>query len=419
MDSNRLKSILDEIIVDFSATFCAGATIADLDPDAIEQFRERWRRKSGIASLDHVNREQLLTDAELVFDGQVTYAALLLFGTSEALAKYLAQAEVIFEYRNSEASLPSQQRVEFRQGFLTFQDSFWDLIDRRNDVVPYQDGFFVWDIPAFRERVVREAILNAVCHRDYRHIGSIFVRQFPSKLEIVSPGGLPPGITVENIRSRQLPRNRRLAEALTKCGLVERAGQGVDLMFEESIREGKLPPDFTGTDDFQVALTLWVDVRDPSFLRFLDRISNEVQESFATEDLVVLDLVHREQSVGDPLRPRLQHLRDLGIVETQGQGRGTHYFLSRRFYSFVGQPGTYTRRRGLDRETNKALLFRHIQDSQESGVRLSELLQVLPYLNERSVRSLLQEMKVQGLIQVVGRTNAARWFSRSTLDENV
>ena len=69
-------------------------------------------------------------------------------------------------------------------------------------------------IDTFREGSVREAILNAVSHRDYRHPGSVFVRQYPRRLEIVSPGGLPSGITPENIIDKQFPRNRRIAESL-------------------------------------------------------------------------------------------------------------------------------------------------------------------------------------------------------------
>jgi len=112
------------------------------------------------------------------------------------------------------------------------------------------------DILTFSEGAVREAILNAVSHRDYRRAGSVFVRQYPRRIEVVSPGGFPAGITVENILYRQLPRNRRIAETLERCGLVERSGQGANRMFEESIRQAKPLPDFAGTDQYQVALTL-------------------------------------------------------------------------------------------------------------------------------------------------------------------
>ena len=86
------------------------------------------------------------------------------------------------------------------------------------------DGLLRRDIPEYPEEAVREAVLNAVSHRDYRHGGSVFVRQYPRRIEIVSPGGFPPGISVENIIDRQSPRNRRIVDNFARCGLVERAG---------------------------------------------------------------------------------------------------------------------------------------------------------------------------------------------------
>lgn len=74
--------------------------------------------------------------------------------------------------------------------------------------------------------MIREAILNAVSHRDYRHAGSVFIKQYPTKIELVSPGGFPSGITPENIFWKQHPRNRRIAEVFARCGMVERSGQG-------------------------------------------------------------------------------------------------------------------------------------------------------------------------------------------------
>ena len=103
--------------------------------------------------------------------------------------------------------------------------------------------------------MVREAVLNAVSHRDYRHGGSIFVRQYSRRIEIVSPGGFPAGITPENVLRQQNPRNRRIAEVLGKCGLVERAGQGFDRIFRECIQQSKPLPDFSHTDDHFVWLT--------------------------------------------------------------------------------------------------------------------------------------------------------------------
>ena len=159
--------------------FASAPGWTDLDPTAVEVLRRLWQRKSPDQDIATRPTEQLLTDAELVVDGRMTYAALILLGKREALGRHLAQAEVIFEYRSNEAPGPAADRHEFRQGFLLVLDEIWRLINLRNDLQHFQQGFFVWDVPTFNERVVREAVLNAVSHRDYRHGGSVFVRQYP------------------------------------------------------------------------------------------------------------------------------------------------------------------------------------------------------------------------------------------------
>ena len=410
MTPEVLRRIFDEAIPDFSAQVCPGADLASLNPEAIGRLRAMWRLKSGNDALDSLGDEQLLADAELSLDGGVTYAALILLGRERALGKHLGQAEVVFEYRSSDTSIPYQDRREYREGFFLYDDDLWTTINLRNEIQQYQEGLFRWNIPTFGEAVIREGILNAISHREYRLPGSVFVREYPRKVEIESPGGFPPGITPDNILSCQYPRNRRIAEVLAKCGLVERSGQGMDRMFADSISESKLPPDFAGSDEFRVVVTLHGQVRDPLFLRFLEEVGAERRSQFGAEDLLVLDLVHREAPIPEHLRPRLARLVDLGVLEAKGRGRGTTYLLSRRFYTIAGRRGVYTRRRGLDRETNKALLLRHIEDNRAEGTRLRELSDVLPALSRRQVQTLLHELRTEGRIHVVGRTRAARWY---------
>ena len=410
MTPDLLQRIFAESGPDFSAEICTSAQLDDLDPNAVEVLRQLWQRKSSDQDISTRPVEQLLSDAELLVDNQVTYAALILLGTRKVLGKYLAQAELVFEYRSNEVPGPAADRHEFRQGFLTVLDEIWRLINQRNDLQHFQQGFFIWDVPTFNERVVREAVLNAVSHRDYRHGGSVFIRQYPRRIEIVSPGGFPPGITPDNILRQQNPRNRRIAEVLGKCGLVERAGQGFDRIFRECIQQSKPLPDFSHTDAYSVWLTLHGEIQDPEFLRFLEEIGQEQVATFGLDDLLVVDLIHREQSVPDDLQSRVNHLLEQGIIERVGRGRGVRLMLSRQFYRYIGKVGTYTRKRGLDRETNKALLLKHIRDNRKSGSQLKELVQVLPSLSYVQVQKLLQELRIKGQIHKVGNTSAARWY---------
>ena len=268
----------------------------------------------------------------------------------------------------------------------------------------FREGLLRINIPTFSEDVAREAILNAISHRDYRHGGSVFVRQTPRQLEIMSPGGFPVGITAENILMRQNPRNRRLADALARCGFVERSGQGADLMFQRSIREGKRRPDFSESDEHTVVLKLRGDISDPRFLQFLEKIGEEKLETFSTADFLVLDTVHRELPIPPVLRINAQRLEELGVIEHVSRNK---FMLSQGLYTFLGQRGVYTRRRGLARDTNKQLLLQHIRQNERSPMR--ELMQVLPNHSREQVKELLYELRNDGLIEVIGRSRAAVW----------
>lgn len=405
----ELRGIFGEIGPDFSAETCPGAGLGDLSETAIAIFRTRWARKTQDERKQRWTDAETLTNAELLVDGQLTYAALILFGTHQALGRWLAQAELVFEYRSSDASGPAGDRLEFREGFFAWQDILWSRINLRNERQSYQDGLFRMDLLTFDEIPVREALLNAVAHRDYRLGGSVFVRQFPQRLEVVSPGGFPPGITPANVLDQQNPRNRRLAEALAKCGLIERSGQGMNLMFETAVRQGKALPSFAGTAAHEVRLTLDGKVNSPAFVRFMERIGEQTLRSFSTSDFLALDLLHRDQVLNDDLKSRLPGLVKVGAVEVMGRGKGTRYMLSQALYAALGAKGTHTRKKGLDHETNKALLLKHLATQGAEGSPLAELRQVLPDLPASAVQSLMQELREAGVVWLDGLRRWAKW----------
>lgn len=407
MSEEIRRKIYAEAGFDFSGSVCPNANLDDLDEKAVEAFRNRWVEKSGNRRIMSLSVNQLLRDCEAITDDGITYAALVLFGKRESLGKYLPQAEIVFEYRSSEASGPASQREEFRAGFFSCYNRLWELINLRNDKQHYQEGFFVYDIPTFNERVVREAILNAVSHRNYQMGGSVFVRQYQNRLVVESPGGFPNGITLENILDRQLPRNRRIAEILALCGLVERSGQGMNLIYELSIKEAKQLPDFTGTDDNFVSLTLNGLVLDTKMLSLINQIGNDRMETLSTGDFLTINELYHEQSITENLKPCLKKLTDLGIAEHIGRNK---YVLARSLYTVAGKPGIHTRVVGLDRDTNKELLLKHIRANGDKGTPFKELQQVLPGHNRGQIQVLMRELRANGRVDCKGKTSAARWF---------
>ena len=170
-----------------------------------------------------------------------------------------------------------------------FYDKIWDAINARNLRIPFQEGLFQREIYAFSEKPVREALLNAVAHRDYTiNSQSIFIKASPEEFIIESPGGFPPGITLENILHKTSWRNRMIAETFEKAGLAERSGQGVDDIFESTIKEGKGMPDLTESDTHLVRLRIPAQVKDKNFIFFLEKVARSKQLILSFEQIYEL-----------------------------------------------------------------------------------------------------------------------------------
>lgn len=178
-------------------------------------------------------------------------------------------------------------------------------------------------------------------------------------------------------------------------------------MFSAAVQEGKLPPDFAGSDAYQVSVVLSGQVQDERFLAFLDRLGKEAQRALSLDDLIVLDSVHREVPIPERVQTRIAALLSMGALERVSPKK---LILSRRFYVFVGKRAEYTRRRGLDRGASKALLLQHIEHNARDGSPLAELNQVLPGLQPTQIQNLLRELKRDGVAHPLGKTKAARWY---------
>jgi len=265
----------------------------------------------------------------------------------------------------------------------------------------------LFDILTFNERVVREALLNAVSHRNYQFGGSIFIRQYRDRLEIDSPGGFPAGITIDNILNRQYARNRAIAKIFALCGLVEHAGQGMNLIYEISIREAKALPDFSGTDAYLVRITLNGLVIDNRMLLLINQIGSERLESLSTDDFLLINALFHEQSLTDELRGCTKKLVDMGIIERLGRKK---LVLARGLYVATGKSGIHTRLVGLDRNTNKELILKHIRTNGSKGTPLKELQQVLPGHSRSQLQVLMRELRKDGRIYCEGKKGTAKWF---------
>ncbi len=421
LSEERRRAIYDERTGDFSSETCEGFEFTDLSSKAIDAFRHEWM--SDIAEntdpgsiemrrmLQTADNRQLLEDVGALVDSRVTNAAVILFAPARLLQRRFPNAEVIFEYRSSEAPGPAADRENYKDGFFLYYNAIWERINRRNDLQHYQDGLAVRDLPTFPERPVREQIQNAVSHRNYRDPAPIFVRQYAQRIQVESPGGFPGSVTTKNVLRKSVPRNPLIANLFEKCGLVERSGQGMDLMFTSAVRYSQRLPSFDGTDESTVWVTLHGKVEDGEFVRFLRGLGDDTINQLGTDEFLVLDRVRRDERLDDDLRSAAGRLRDLGLIESTGRRQGTGYILSRKLYKAIGRTGEYTRTKGLDREHNLQLLLKHLRDAGDEGARLDELSEVLPTLSSEQVRYRLQLLKKRGDATNYGFGVGSRWWA--------
>lgn len=405
MDQLTLKRILNESDPDFSALIVEGLRPADLDEKAVANFKRRWADKAKRDEYLSFSIDKTLRAVGLLTDKGLNYASLVLFGKKEKLDELLPGCEIVFEWRQDAKKTSHDFRQSWREPFFKICDEVWEIVNARNIRIPFQAGLFQREVHAFSEKPVREAILNAVAHRDYSiRNQSIFILASSEAFVIESPGGLPPGITTENILRKRYWRNRCIAETFEKAGLVERSGQGMDDIFEYTIKEGKGLPDLSKSDAFSVCLEIPAQVKDKNFILFLEKIINEKQGSLSFDEIYELEKIRENQPVAH-IEHRNKFL-DMGIVEQIGKTKGAKYILSHKYYAHEGKVGMHTRLAGLERDKYKELIIKHLKKNK--GYR-QDLTSAFSELDPMDVSNLLQELKHLNKIRFKGSSKKGYW----------
>lgn len=194
MDPETLKKIFAETDPDYSSKILPDCFLDDLDRDALAIFKKLRAEKVGNPSLELSSTEQVLSDVGLIKDNKITFACLILLGKPEIIAKFVPQAETIYEWRESPTQIHYSDRKAWRGPYFKIYDEIWQTINQRNLRIPYQEGFVQREVLAYNKESCREAVNNAVAHRDYSIVGqSIFIRVSPEMFAVESPGGLLPG----------------------------------------------------------------------------------------------------------------------------------------------------------------------------------------------------------------------------------
>ncbi len=372
MSDEQYLKIIQEQEPDFSEKLCEGISISDLSSIAIQKLKEAYTRKQNNPQFLTLSDQQVLIDLNLVINNKVTNAAVILLGNQEVIKKSFPQFQIHLEFRKDESNIRFDQRKTFQGSFYLIIDEIWEAIDSRNGSFPIQEGPYIFDIPYFNSEVIREAINNAVAHRNYRLNSEIVIKQFPSRLDIISPGGFPIGVTLNNLlTTASTPRNRLLTDVLQKTGIVERSGQGVDKIFYQTLSEGKKEPNYSYSDDFQVELRLSSVVEDQAFALFIESVQTDLpdEQKLSVQEIIHLNMIRKKDHEVKLDKSILEKLKKRGLIEQKGKTSGTVYYLSQAYYEFCDEKGKYTKENVWDERQVFSLITQHLTTFEKAKMK--------------------------------------------------
>jgi len=321
---------------DFELQPVPGATRDDLDDDIIDEYLERRQKRNPRQVI--LPKDKLLQQiGALTEERMPTVTGLLLFGKEPQF--FMPQCRAVFvkfadtQPRGPEGGLGYGRREEFTGALPLVIDRAWRVIWEEMDKRAVVKGLQRQEETEYPSDAVREALVNAVAHRDYRITGrGIEIRMYTDRMEIISPGGLPAHITLDNLVEEHYSRNPRLVNGLYQWGYIEELGLGIDRMIEDMVKAGHPPPKFECPGHrFTVIL---YNLRDQA------RSTEPWESNMNERQFKALEFVQQNGSISngdyrqlcphvgaETLRLDLVDMVTRGILLKIGDKRGTRYIL--------------------------------------------------------------------------------------------
>lgn len=410
--STRQQPLFDEAAV-------ADATLDDLDAERLRHYVDQLRRERPKTANQPL--EKVLAQRKVVrlVDGMArpTLAGLLMFG--EDPQQFEPQLVITFLHFYGTTEAEKTPRGERFLDNRKFEGPIPEMVGaavnhilasiRKSSLI---EGLYRRDIPEYPEEAVREAVLNAIAHRDYSHFarGSyVQIRLFADRLEIQSPGGLFGNVTEEAIEDEQSTRNRVLMRLMEDTHLVENRGSGIDAMIAAMRQANLEPPRFQDKRS-----SFWVVFRNhtlmnPEAIAWLNRFA---AEPINDRQRVALAYLRLNPQITNGDYQRLNHIDSLtanrelrglvhtGLVTQNSSRRWAFYTLNVPAQA----PAAVTpQERGTDEEKILAWV-------REKGFIKRADCQRLLGITPNRARHLLTQLRREGKLRMEGERKGAKYF---------
>jgi len=322
------------------------AGIEELDEVTVEKFKEMAQERLAISEKD--SPQKILENLELMKDGKLTNAAVLLFGKNPQ--KYFLNS--ISRVGRFKSPTEVVDTIIIKGNLFEQVEALVNAIKKHINVRYVIEDIHrkdVWDYPL---PAIREACINALIHRDYMDSAEIQIEIYDDHIKFWNPGKLPEGITIEDLKREHVsrPRNKLLAMIFYYAGLIEKWGTGttriVSLCIEHGLPEPEFKEKFSG-----FTVELWKDIYNEERLRKLGLNERQIKAVMCVKERGKITNKEYQNITGVKKRQAtedLRHLEKLGILERVGTtGKGVHYVLKRHKRGERGSNGARKEQKDL------------------------------------------------------------------------
>lgn len=427
MDVFAMQSLQsDRGLLDPSAQLVVAARWEDLDPLEFERFRRSVRERRGrsdqsLLDLPDLELAKALGVVEANGDVRgVRLAALLLFGKDDVVRRFIPNHEVAFQVLRG---LDVEVNDFYRWPLLRVMEEIEARIRARNREQELMVGMLRVGVPDYPERALREAVANALIHRDYQRLGAVHLQWYLDRIEISNPGGFPEGVRLDNLlTTAPRPRNPLLADAFKRAGIVERTARGIDTIFYEQLRNGRPAPSYARSDTTGVVVAIPGGAANLDFVRLL---VTEAQDGrlLGLDELLLLNALWQERSLTTvdaasltqkpetETRATLHGLVEAGLIEERGQKKGRTWHLSAAAYRALGDKAAYVRQRGFEPLQQEQMVLQYVE--KHGRITRREVAGLCRVSGPQAYR-LLDRLEKQGRIKREGTRGRSVAYGRGT-----
>lgn len=382
--------------------------------DALRQLANDIRKSSRVRQhVKQMDDAELAENYHLVDEGYLTNLGVLWLGTAKQRSSICYPATV--QYIVYDVLERKVRKEEWHDNRLNPKELLLDIEQKAVELTysyEFPNGLFRKQIRHYHPKLVRELLVNALAHKSYTISSDIMIKVFSDRLEISNPGGLPLGITKDNILHAKHRRNPNMIELLSALEMMEGEGSGYDLIYELNAMEAKNPPMIESSYN-EVTVIQNAGIIDTELLPLLDFVLQNYQ--LTQKAFTAFGIIAREKKVfstrlsailqlqeEDRLRSYTDKLLKDNIIGRNGAKKGTQFFVNPQLIKNA-KVNLKTTLKTVEPYVLRTLIMEDLRAHPKS--KISEIAGRLPEIDLQELRKMVYSMVDVELITEGARTD--------------